>query len=522
VISPDINLVGYNLSIQRNRQPLKMPNFPSGKSIIHCVKSFSDDTRGVILPYVTIMLVVIIGVSLLALDGARYMSLQTQLQNGADALALAGAAELDRLPDSEARAVDAINRLIINSTLFGSEGDRNVQVSNIAFYSQLPATDSSPISTGTLASGPLSARFVSVTARPVTLRTIFPAALFGGPNTVTTGASAVAGFDQVVCQVTPIYVCNPFEKPGMAYEQATEALQFAANDPTSQRRLIRLREYPGGDVQYIAGDYGFLISPTIGSDVAAVIKATAIARAPACFLQRGVNFRPGFLVSAREAFNVRFDIYEGNLSGYQGDIGYRPAENVRKGYVGGGSGGAAGNFCSAQPATNWPIGSPPNQATGLPLDRTWPYLDGRMGSGDWDFSTYWQVNHGADGRPSPTINGVLASNANSPSRYAVYRYEIEQGYVADRSPGGESGAPACYSGGGLSATPDRRILYAAIVNCQSLSLAGEGLANVPVAAFGKLFLTLPLARSQTDLFVEMVGLVKPGDGVNFDMVQLYR
>jgi hypothetical protein len=45
---------------------------------------------------------------------------------------------------------------------------------------------------------------------------------------------------------------------------------------------------------------------------------------------------------------------------------------------------------------------------------------------------------------------------------------------------------------------------------------------VPVAAFAKLFLTLPLQRSQTDLYVELVGLVKPGDDSNFEMVQLYR
>ena len=95
-------------------------------------------------------------------------------------------------------------------------------------------------------------------------------------------------------------------------------------------------------------------------------------------------------------------------------------------------------------------------------------------------------------------------------------------FAADRSPGGESGTPACYSGGGLSSAPDRRILYAAIVNCHSLGLAGEGPINVPVAAFGKLFLTLPLSRSQTDLYVELVGLVNPGDSVDFDKVQLYR
>ena len=53
-------------------------------------KSLWQDTSGIMLPYVTMMLVVIIGLSLLAVDGARYMSLQTQMQAAADALALAG------------------------------------------------------------------------------------------------------------------------------------------------------------------------------------------------------------------------------------------------------------------------------------------------------------------------------------------------------------------------------------------------------------------------------------------------
>jgi hypothetical protein len=225
------------------------------------------------------------------------------------------------------------------------------------------------------------------------------------------------------------------------------------------------------------------------------------------------------VTAAREGFNVRFDIYEGAMSGRESDPDVRPSLNVRKGYVGGGGGGGA---CNARPGADWPIGVPPGQATGLPLDRGWPFADGRMGNGEWNFATYWQVNHGADGREPTTVNGSPASNSNLPSRYGVYRYEIEQGYVADRSPGGESGAPACYGGRILSDVPDRRVLYAAIINCQSLGLAGGAQSNVPVAAFGKLFLTLPLQRSQSDLYVELVGLVKPGDRSNFDMVQLYR
>src|ERR1700688_2423127 len=92
--------------------------------IARSIKAFWGDTNGVILPYVTMMLVVIVGVSVLALDGSRYMSMQTQLQNGADALALAGAAELDRTPTAIERATNAVDSLITNSSLFGNGSGR--------------------------------------------------------------------------------------------------------------------------------------------------------------------------------------------------------------------------------------------------------------------------------------------------------------------------------------------------------------------------------------------------------------
>src|SRR5262249_62099799 len=117
------------------------PSWPIFEKGAQCARTIWNDTSGVILPYVTVMLVVIVGVSVLALDGARLMSLHTQLQNGADALALAGAAELDRLPDAETRARTAIQRLLTNSTFFCSGASRTIAVSNIKFYNRLPAKD---------------------------------------------------------------------------------------------------------------------------------------------------------------------------------------------------------------------------------------------------------------------------------------------------------------------------------------------------------------------------------------------
>src|SRR3977135_617428 len=94
-------------------------------------RALGRDTSGMILPYVTIMLVAIVGLAVLALDGARYMSLQTQLQAAADSLARAGAADPDLLPDAIARAGNAIDNLISNSTLSGEANRGRLRVASV-------------------------------------------------------------------------------------------------------------------------------------------------------------------------------------------------------------------------------------------------------------------------------------------------------------------------------------------------------------------------------------------------------
>src|SRR5262245_31396818 len=101
--------------------------------------SFWYDTSGVILPYATVLLVAMVGVSLLALDGGRAYSLQTQLQNIADAAALAGAAELNRAPGARDRATNAINNLVSNR-LAGMDVT-DVTLESPVFYETLPQAD---------------------------------------------------------------------------------------------------------------------------------------------------------------------------------------------------------------------------------------------------------------------------------------------------------------------------------------------------------------------------------------------
>jgi Flp pilus assembly protein TadG len=502
-------------------------------AILAFTRTFWNDTRGVILPYTTLMLVVIVGVSVLALDGARFMGLQTQMQNGADALALAGAAELDRLPDSITRATNAINNLISNSTFFGTGSNKDVEVSDVTFLRSLPADDSAPISSDDVTTDPTRARFVQVTVQPVALPTVLPASIFGGNNTISAGAQAVAGFDQVLCNSTPLFVCNPFETRNLTYFQATEALVNAANDPLAGSKLLRLAGTQTKKEANGPGDFGYL-RPTTGSLPASacgpktdigIAQAMAASKLPTCIKLSGIDTQPGEDHEAMDGLNTRFDIYANT---FRSCINYAPDQNVRRGYMALGN----SNWCLASPAaSNWPITN--TEAAPLAIDENMISVNDQkfqtldinvaVGNGVWNCATYWSVTHyrgPATGKtsapPGPPPPGCTSTATIS--RYSVYKYDMN--YLSDRSRGAETGAPRCSPPG----VANRRLVYLPIVNCNSIAGAPQNNSrNVPVAAFGKFFLVLP-ANENTNWnpYAEFVGLIKPTDKLSHDIVQLYR
>ena len=268
---------------------------------------------------------------------------------------------------------------------------------------------------------------------------------------------------------------------------------------------------------------------------------SAQARPSACFLRSGVELRTGSISSVRSAVNVRFDMYEADQSRNKNDERYRPALNVRKGYVapgGGKGGGGKADPCNSQPTTD------PSRARGLTRDTCFAartcaafssgfssYMQGRIGDGRWDFDGYWSVNHGSTPKPVGP-GGVVWSNAAPPSRYDVHRYEIDNGLVGAKSSGGETGTPACYSGPAPTDAPDRRLLYGAVLDCLSLNdpanggpIRGGSSDKLPVTAFARFFITEPVEKGKEDaIWVEMVDVFEPGvrNDVSRDLVQLYR
>src|SRR3989442_14597942 len=90
-----------------------------GKCIARRIGGAYRGRDGTVAIYVTILLPFLIGGALLTVDAGRLHSLQTFLQAGADALALAGAAELDGHPDAITRADNAIANLVTNKMRLG-------------------------------------------------------------------------------------------------------------------------------------------------------------------------------------------------------------------------------------------------------------------------------------------------------------------------------------------------------------------------------------------------------------------
>ena len=510
------------------------------------VRSLWADTDGVILPYVAILLVVIVGVSVLALDGARVVSLQTQLQKGADAFALAGAAELDQTADAITRANAAIDNLVTNSTLRGM-GNQTVTVSSRRFLRSLPANDGTAIAAGDVTTDPALAKWVEVTVTPVSLANILPASFFGGANTLTTGAQAVAGRgDIVICGIPPVFICNPYETAGMTDAAATAALVAAMNDPAERRRQWKLNASNTGP-----GQFGWLVPPDGATGASALGNWIGQTQPNACYKANGVSLNTGEKQSANAGFNVRFDLYEGGSPLNSPSAAYAPSVNVRRGYIANNPNNP--NYCSVVP-----IGSGNayyNDATrsGLPRDTSFSGTNSERGNGQWDCLRYWNINHnaGPNSAAAPTVradgsSGVCSDAANTTlSRYDVYRYEIGtpslidqwsgngfQKFTRDDTGTGESGRPYCAgAGNGVDTTTggsDRRIIYAAIINCLARGPfpPGSNATNVPVAGFGKFFMTQPIfadGDATRPLYGEFTGFAKLGEGVGvYAVVQLYR
>ncbi|WP_192360101.1 pilus assembly protein TadG-related protein [Mesorhizobium mediterraneum] len=487
--------------------------------MLRIIRAFWHDQRGIALILVSVMLPVIIGFALLTIDMSRASNLHNDLQKGADSFAIAGAAELDGNPDAIIRSDRAIANLVDNTYRFSNAGPQQTLTDagiTRRYLRSLPPNDTDAIRVQDVITDEVGdageAEFVEVTVNPTGFSAIFPASFLTGStadNSFNVGATSVAGFaGVVVCDMTPLFICNPF--PG-------QNLQDVANNQNFYRKGIKLVM---GSTSWGPGNMGFL-RPLSAHGYGEGDLADDIAHVdfPECVNSRGIYTQTGNLTEkAKAAFNTRFDMYGPHFA--KTDASVPPAPNIRKGF----DFAPKGNKPGTDPCDKIP-GTDLTKFHSLTQDTAYPLFDGRIGNGLWDYEGYVATNY-----PNGELDdfdhedGSAYTNANPPSRYDLYKYEIDNDLVDTLSVGQETGEPLCHAS--PSTDPDRRLIYAAIVDCDLYEdqLNGQS-GSMTAMGFASFFLTEPVTGD--DVLAEIVdidGNQGRGTMVGFakDNVQLYR
>ncbi|MCH9053398.1 MAG: hypothetical protein IIA72_20460 [Proteobacteria bacterium] len=530
------------------------------ETALHILKSLARDTGGAVAIYIAIMAPVMLGIGALSVDLGRLMTLNTELQGAADAAALAGARELDRFPGAMAKAGAAAVGAVANVQTFATDGGgKQVLIDAtpcadppvapcIRFLKSLPDADDDPIEAKHLTTVDTEARFIDVHLGSRTITNIL-VQIVGGPGTASTSAAAVAGNDQVVCKIPPMFMCNPSEGAG------NTDLQLPVDIASLEGRQMELF-HQGGGGSLSPGNFG-LLCPS-GTEGAANCGGSAVKDALASTLGTCISLeltttKTGVtLEMVRTGINARFDYWtpqakdSGNDRWRDRDE-FMPAANVTQG-------GKAPNSTIGANASCEYSAIDPTEGMGLPRDQchiddncSYPGND-RIGDANWDHLDYFRVNHGCNQNTDPTCKpadwDALTGNAGwPPTRYEVYRYELEQTPDVIVEPaqtiydaGGtavattvENGQTQCFQGTpppipgynyfpgkvrDLALLGDRRVLPLAIANCNALEAAGvgtNGKFSFRPPEFVYVFLTEPMKNpSDSEMYAEILGELDEG------------
>lgn len=347
-------------------------------------RSFLRNQSGSIIIYTGAFMAVGIGGSALSIDIGRIVLLKTQLQNRADAGALAGAAQLDAQSGAIQRATDVMfDAMTAYTTAAAHDGE--LATWYVLFYQPDPVDN---ISRGDATTSDVAARFAEVNMARVVLSFFYAPALNimtgnSASSTTELGSRAVAMSSPFICKTQPLMLCNPLEDDDPLTEDAIP-------DDTYAGRSVALKQGVQNGGAWEAGNFGLLDLPTdadYGAGGAAAVEAALSAEDPSgCYGYEVVTAPGAMIVSVSAAINTRFGmpphdstvIPAPNVMNYDKDISLKNAL-------------AAGT----------------------------PGLPSILGDGLWDLGAYWLQNH-----PDVTMPAELAGA----TRYQIYLFEQDIGY----------------------------------------------------------------------------------------------
>jgi Flp pilus assembly protein TadG len=454
------------------------------------LRKLANDEDGSIALFLAIALPVTMGMIGLVLDGGAFFHLNTDMQELADAAAIAGAAELDGASDALTRATDRAENLLSNDPHWSNVARSGVQITTPTFYSELD-----PVNGDTLATGAADAKYIKVTT-VIRERTISFLSAVGLTGNAQTSASAVAGSTPIACNVQPLMLCNP-------YEADTPPSDFHAT--AGQLFHFKQKGNTGG---FSPGDFGLLDPPGVNSAGAKTIRNLLSKQSPNFCYVNEVSPRPGQAVGdVADGINVRFDLTpNGNTTG----LDQTPAPTVIKGIKPdssqhlcqfNGSQYGSDGLPSDTNVSNYMLPSaPPSSWSTIGILSISSTMDTNQANMYWD-------NHHVSGANWPT---------GTTTRYQAYCQELGRGNDCQGSntpppwvANSEANAPQCAPVG--AGDYKRRLISVAVVNCLAQGVQGNASTNVRTNKYAVFFLPGPSPTSQPNALNNYLGSGTNGD-----------
>ncbi len=292
--------------------------------------------KGSVAVYSAFLGLIAIGTGALTLDYGRVSVVRSQMQNRADAGAMAAAHQLDGREGAQARATTVAFNAMTQTTSLTSDS-ANLDVQSVKFYSEIEPDKVD-------AAGDEDSRYAEVVLNQRKIDYYLTPILFGSTSTTHHGnlpASATASSNPFICHAPPLMICDPAE-----WDSALDLTL-----PANIGKQIQLKPPPSGGTAWGPGNYGLLALPD-GSIGAGDIEGALAAIEPQDCYTLDVSTAPGVKTSKiQNGINARFDM-PGGLPD--------PAPNV----------------------INYP------KDTEIEGDESVA-----MGSGDWDLAGYWNDRH---------------------------------------------------------------------------------------------------------------------------------
>ncbi|PRY72915.1 Tad domain-containing protein [Marivita geojedonensis] len=517
-------------------------------------REFTRSEDGYVLVLVLLFLPVFFGIALLVIDVARGNNAHSDLQAAADSVAIAGAVELNKEPDAIDRAKAAMAEITNTVSMLrpiGSDvhidltyADSENNEFTVHFLRDIPASDDTAIDSSWISANETSdwadAEYVHVLVQSENLSPVFPNPLTGAYQSVPVAARAVAtNPGPVTCDVTPVFICNPFQDDGPEYSKLANAM----NDGRLHGRLISLIGSPNAGDPAGPGNWGYLRTQETGG--ANVLRAAMAGDNPVCYYGDTVDTKPGKTASVRQGLNTRFGVYSGPMNdsdAFPPDVNINEFLNSDGDVLlnevmapPGGAGAAAG--ASIGTDSNWNLrgecrdptddsilfrGTKANDGSNLPVDEAAGTCTSGAITGEWE-PGYWELAHGkpwddylVDDAPTdfntnleirttyPNEDLGPLNDDTLPSRFDIYRFELEQGLEL---------APV------IDGEADRREMFAAIINCDGLSIVGDT-DDMPVLSFATFFLPNRMDGPQESLSLEIIDVEQYDGSTSLD--ELWR